>query len=218
MRLQITIFTIFTVNFLFGQNNYVWKHLDGNFYQSTISQNSKEILNESDSLTLTLYNFNENEEIDLLNSSKQTFKTIKITFENFKEKLSINKFDPILTKNSEFLVKYQNTTKKTFEYEIYLLDSATKENIEALKSFLKENFETQKIEYISKAEAMNIAAETIGINPSELFEDNIFPASLKLNTIKKVNLKTIEAKFKNSVDSSVEKNPETGIHIFRIET
>lgn len=217
MKQFVTIFALFTLNIIFGQT-YVWNKLDGNFHQSVVFQNSIKTLQNQDSLKLTIYRFDKDEIMTISDSTKQIYAPIKLTFEDFRYKLSLHNFLPAFTINSKFLIKYHNPHQKIFQYEIYFLDTFTKKDVTDLKKYLYENFDVQKLEYISKEEAKKEAAESIGTTADELFEGNIFPASLKVELNHKINLKTIERRFKNFIDSSREITSDIGIHIFKIET
>lgn len=214
---KLTIILALVIHFVNAQK-YEWKKIENNFYQTTIFQKSKELLQNKDSLKLTVFAFDRNEIINLSDSTKQAFPKINLTFENLKDKLSVSSFAPALTRQSEFLVKYETQEKKVYEYEFFLLDSISQSQLNDFKKYLNETLEIINLKYISKKDAKLEASKLLGIESKDLFEGDIFPASVIIKTNKKVNLKNIEIKFKKILDDSIENNSDDVIHIFKIET
>jgi len=83
---------------------------------------------------------------------------------------------------------------------------------------LNETLEVINLKYISKEDAKLEASKLLGIQSKDLFEGDIFPASVIIKTNQKVNLKNIESKFQKILDSSEENKPDNIIHIFKIES
>jgi len=214
---KLTLILTLFIQFVHAQN-YDWKKIDNNFYQTSISQKSKELLQNENYLNLTVYTFGRNELISLSDSTKQVFPTIKINFKNLKEKLSVMNFSPALTRESEFLIKYETQEEKIYEYEFFLLDSISQSQLNDFKKYLNETLEVINLKYISKEDAKLEASKLLGIQSKDLFEGDIFPASVIIKTNQKVNLKNIESKFQKILDSSEENKPDNIIHIFKIES
>ena len=213
---KLTAILVFILNFVIAQN-YEWKKIDTNLYQTSLDQDSKELLQDQDSLMVTIFIFERNEKINLSDSTKHIFSPIKMTYEEFKKSSSPIKVNLKLTLNSEFLIKFKNKTK-TYNYEFYLFDSVNQKQLEEFKNYLNENYEIQKLEYISKDKAMDIAVKKLGIEIENLFEDNIFPASLKIQTNKKINIKYIESKFPKTLESSIDRILNSKVQVLKIET
>lgn len=214
---KLTLLLTLSIQFVHAQN-YDWKKIDNNFYQTSIFQKSKELLQNENNLKLTVYAFDRNELINLSDSTKQAFPPITITFENLKEKLSAKNFSPALTRESEFLIKYETQEKKMYEYEFFLLDSTNQSQLNDFRKYLNETLEIINLKYISKKDAKLEASKLLGIESKDLFEGDIFPASIIIKTNQKINLKIIESKFKKILESSQEEKPDNIIHVFKIES
>ncbi|MEJ8590645.1 permease-like cell division protein FtsX [Riemerella anatipestifer] len=141
----------------------------------------------------------------------------KIVFEDLKSKLEIKDFNPNLKKNSEYLIKIDIPKAKALEYNIYLKDSTKIEELNNLKEFLKENFQPQKIIYISKEDATKEAKKQLGIT-TDLFEENIFPASIKITTKNRINLKELKEKYPEIIDDITSNEPQIKSMTLKIKT
>lgn len=198
---KLTIILTLVIQFVNAQN-YEWEKIENSFYQTTVYQKSKELLQNKDSLKLTVFAFDRNEIINLSDSTKQVFPKINLTFENLKEKLSVRNFSPEFTRESEFLVKYETQEKKVYEYEFFLSDSIKQSQLNDFKKYLNKTLEIINLKYISKKDAKLEASKLLGIESKDLFEGDIFPASVIITTNQKINLKNIESKFQKILDSS----------------
>lgn len=202
------------INLLFAQNDE-FRDVGGNFKQKIEFEKSSINLKESDSLFLTVYRFEKGQTIKFDDSSKIVFNKLKITFGDFKNKIDIFSLD--IKKNSKYLFKHQSKDKNQF-YEIYLKDSITKSQIKDFHNYLKKQFKLEKIEFISKKEAVKLAKKTLGIDSESLFEENIFPASFQIESQNKIDIEKIKKNYSNIIDDIVNKNQDIGVIIMEIET
>ncbi len=193
---QFTLLLIIFMQFVIAQT-YEWKKIESNFYQTTISNKSQELIQNQDSLKLTVFAFDRNDVINVSDSTALIFPPIKITFKNLKEQLSFKNL-PALIKESEFLFKFETPQKKVYEYEFYLVDKISKSQLNDLKKYLSETVNIISLKYISKNDAKLQASKLLGIESKDLFEGDIFPASIIIKTNEKIDFKNIESKFKKS--------------------
>lgn len=212
----ICLISLTFVKLLFAQNNE-FKDIGGNFQQKIEFEKASVLLKENDSLFLTVYKFDKDQTIKLDDSSKIVFNKLRTTFSDFKFKLGVENFSSELKKDSQYLLKYQSKEKNQ-SYEIYLKEKASKNQINEFQKYLKRQFKLEKIEFISKKEAVKLAKETLGVDSESLFEEDIFPASFKIESKSKIEIEEIKNNYSNIIDDIVNKNQDIGIIIFKIET
>ena len=197
-RIKI-LFSIFFLNFVNAQNSD-WTEIKDNYFQKVISENSKELLNNNDKVNLSTFEVEKaTGEIENLDFGMFLLGE-EITFQEFKSKLNVEDFNPSLKKDSEYLIKIDIPKEKFFEYQFYLNDSTKNSELKKLQEFLKENYQFEKLVYISKKDAAIEAKKELGIDSGELFEENIFPASLELTTKNQIDFKKIQQKFPKIID------------------
>lgn len=158
-RLQTLIVLFFVISLNAQSSN--WIEIKKNYFQKVIVENSKEFLAQNDSLEISTF------EVEEMTGKTENFEFgkflfgEKIVFEDLKSKLEIKDFNPNLKKNSEYLIKIDIPKAKALEYNIYLNDSTKIEELNNLKEFLKENFQPEKIIYISKEDAAKEAKNNL---------------------------------------------------------
>ncbi|WP_154137136.1 permease-like cell division protein FtsX [Riemerella anatipestifer] len=214
-RLQTLIVLFFVISLNAQSSN--WIEIKKNYFQKVIIENSKEFLAQNDSLEISTF------EVEEMTGKTESFEFgkflfgEKIVFEDLKSKLEIKDFNPNLKKNSEYLIKIDIPKAKALEYNIYLKDSTKIEELNNLKEFLKENFQPQKIIYISKEDATKEAKKQLGIT-TDLFEENIFPASIKITTKNRINLKELKEKYPEIIDDITSNEPQIKSMTLKIKT
>ena len=208
---------MFCTNFLFGQNQN-WNEIKNNYFQKIISENSNELITDNDSIILSTMEVEKtNEKIENFDFGKSLIGD-KTTFQDFKSKLNFDNFKPSLKKNSEYLIKIDIPKEKLYEYQIYLNDSTKSNELKKLQKFLKTNYQFEKLQYISKEDAAKEAKKMIGIDSEELFEENIFPASIELTSKNQIDLKKIQNKFTKIIDDYRSNEREIKSIILKIKT
>jgi len=215
--LKILVLFLFKFNIVSAQEDE-WKKIRNSFSQKVIKENSSESLKDNDSLNLEIYRFKKNEKIDLTDLTKLQLIPTKISFENFKFTISRNNFNPQLKKNSEYQIRYETPENANYKYNMYLTDDITKNEIKDLIEYLKKNFKINKIEFISKEEAMKQASEILGVNYKDLFEGDLFPASIEIESKTKINSKHIEKKYPKLITDIINDDSDLGIAIMIIKT
>ncbi|WP_260393264.1 permease-like cell division protein FtsX [Riemerella anatipestifer] len=214
-RLQTLIVLFFVISLNAQSSN--WIEIKKNYFQKVIIENSKEFLAQNDSLEISTF------EVEEMTGKTENFEFgkflfgEKIVFEDLKSKLEIKDFNPNLKKNSEYLIKIDIPKAKALEYNIYLNDSTKIEELNNLKEFLKENFQPEKIIYISKEDAAKEAKKQLGI-ATDLFEENIFPASIEITTKNRINLKELKEKYPEIIDDITSNEPQIKSMTLKIKT
>lgn len=194
--LQVVIILLFSFDVVSAQD-MKWKEIKKNCFQKIVHEGSDEVIKNSDSITLTTIEMKGD---DGNSSANEDFFQTKTTFEDLKLKLEIKNFNPELKKNSEYLIKFDIPKLKSYKYFFYLKDSISTIELNSLKEFLKKNYTLEKIQYTSKEQAAKDAKKEIGINSEDLFEGNIFPASIDISSKVKINTKKIQEKFSEIID------------------
>lgn len=200
MKKLLLILIILLLSFdVISAQDMNWKEIKKNCFQKILHEGSDEVIKNSDSVTLTTIEITG----DHGNSpTNENFFHTKTTFEDLKSKLEIKNFNPKLKKNSEYLVKFNVPKLKLYKYVFYLKDSISTIELNSLKEFLKKNYTFEKIQYTSKEEAAKEAKKTLGVNSEELFEENIFPASIDITSKTKIDRKSIQEKFPEIIDDT----------------
>ena len=216
LRIQILL-VIFFASFLNAQNSD-WNEIKKNYFQKVVIENTNNFLKQNDSLEMSTFEIEEpTGKIENFDFGKYLF-GLKTTFEDFKSKLDVENFNPNLKKNSEYLIKIEIPKIKIIEYNIYLNDSTKIEELTNFKEFLIVTFQPEKIVYTSKEDAAKEAKKELGVNALELFEENIFPASIEIKTKIPMNLKILKEKYPKIIDDIRDNEPEIKSMIIRIKT
>ena len=214
---KILVLFLITFNFFSAQENQ-WKKIENSFSQKVINENGNLIIKNTDSLILEIYRFQQNEKIDLTDLTKLQTIPIKTSFADFKFKFGISVFNPELKINSEYQIKYETPENQSYKYSLYLVDNITENEIKDLNEYLKKNFKIDKIKFISKEEAMKNASETLGTNSQDLFEGNIFPASIEIESNKQINYKKVQTKYPKLDEDIRTNDSDLGVLIMQIKT
>ena len=214
---KILVLFLITFNFFSAQENQ-WKKIENSFSQKVINENGNVIIKNTDSLILEIYRFQQNEKIDLTDLTKLQTIPIKTSFADFKFQFGISVFNPELKINSEYQIKYETPENQSYKYSLYLVDNITENEIKDLNEYLKKNFKIDKIKFISKEEAMKNASETLGTNSQDLFEGNIFPASIEIESNKQINYKKVQTKYPKLVEDIRTNDSDLGVLIMQIKT
>lgn len=213
MKIYFKILFLFLFSFKLSAQESGWKKNSTSFHQKIIKENSDEILKNNDSLKLTIYTFQRNEKID---TTKLKMTPIKTSFENLKLKLEKSNLE--LKKNSEYLLKYETPKKTKYKYSFYLDENIKQEQIKKLISYLKSNYKIDKIEYVSKQDATKIAAETLGVNSKDLFQVDVFPASIEIESKMKIDSKNIQNKYPQLITDTLNDDLDLDILIIKVTT
>lgn len=216
-RIKILVLFLITFNFFSAQENQ-WKKLENSFSQKTIRENGNVTIKNTDSLILEIYRFQQNEKIDLTDLTKLQMIPTKTSFADLKLEVGISVFNPELKINSEYQIKYETPENKTYKYSLYLFDNITENQIKDLNEYVKKNFKIDRIKFISKEEAMKNASETLGINSQDLFEGNIFPASIEIESNEQINYKKVQNKYPKLVEDIRTNDSDLGVLIMKIKT
>ena len=200
MKHRIQLLLVFFFVSFYNAQNSDWTEIKKNYFQKVINENSKELLENNDSIQLSALEAIETDgKVENFDFGKFLFGE-KMKFEEFKSKLDIKEFKQNLKKNSEYLIKIEIPREKFITYTIYLSDLANNKHVNELKKFIKENFQLETIIYISKEDSANEAKKLLGIDGADLFEQNIFPASLEITTKNQIDLKKVQKRYPKIID------------------
>ena len=200
MKHRIQLLLVFFFVSFYNAQNSDWTEIKKNYFQKVINENSKELLENNDSIQLSALEAIETDgKVENFDFGKFLFGE-KMKFEEFKSKLDIKEFKQNLKKNSEYLIKIEIPREKFITYTIYLSDLANNKQVNELKKFIKENFQLETIIYISKEDSANEAKKLLGIDGADLFEQNIFPASLEITTKNQIDLKKVQKRYPKIID------------------
>lgn len=218
MNIYFKLFFLLLMSCKLTAQKSEWKEIGSTFDLKIIKEDSKENLKTTDSLQVEIYRFQEDEKIDLSDLTKLQMIPLKTSLNNLKTKLKTDNFNPAFKKNSEYLIKYKNKKGKDYQYSLYLSDNSTKEQTENLIGYLNMNFKIDKIDFISKKEAAKRAQKTMGIDNEELFEGDIFPASIEIESKVKLNLKNLVKKYSQLITDISDNESYFGTIIMKITT
>lgn len=213
MKIYFKILFLFLFSLKLSAQESIWKKKNASFHQKIIKENSDEILKNNDSLNLAIYTFQRNEKID---TTKFQMMPVKTSFENLKLKLEKSNLE--LKKNSEYLLKYETSENTEYKYSFYLDENIKQEQVKKLIYYLKYNYQIDKIKYISKHDATKIAAETLGVNSKDLFQDDVFPASIEIESKIKINSKNIQNKYPQLITDTLNDDLDVEILIIKVTT
>ena len=144
MKHRIQLLLVFFFVSFYNAQNSDWTEIKKNYFQKVINENSKELLENNDSIQLSALEAIETDgKVENFDFGKFLFGE-KMKFEEFKSKLDIKKFKQNLKKNSEYLIKIEIPREKFITYTIYLSDLANNKQVNELKKFIKENNVTEE--------------------------------------------------------------------------
>lgn len=216
MKILICFLVLITGSCLTAQENE-WHKVDNGLMQKIIKKGSDINVKNNDSVILSVYGIKESEEVDLEDLSKLIWVPLKLTFTDLKLNLGVNSFYSDLKKDSEYLLRRGYPENRIYRYSLYLSDNPDENRIKELKDFLEKDSRINKIEFISKEKASEIAEKEMGIPFKEMFEGDIFPASFDIESFEELNFGIIENGFSDLIDETVENRPIVNI-LYRIQT
>ncbi|MEC5393814.1 permease-like cell division protein FtsX [Bergeyella sp. RCAD1439] len=198
MKQRLKIFlTLFLSAFLHAQNAD-WNEIKKNYFQKILFENSDVLLTPQDSLELSVVKIEKEAEKKNELKNNPPLHQEKTSLADLKSNLEIENLN--LKKNSAYFIKINFPKPEHQNYTIYLKDSIQTKEVNDLKKFLELQFKPEKITYTSKEEASKEAKNLLGVEYSELFEENIFPASLEITTKNKINIESLKKKYPYTID------------------
>jgi hypothetical protein len=176
MKIILTNLLLLFSTLIFAQklDNLDWKTLYPGISIAILEENSFLELSKQDSIQIQLFdakvkNYQNVSELDPSEIGE------KIPYEfDFINEIEIFK----LHKNSSYLIEL-NLQIDILQLEIFLKDDLNEIAINQLHIELEREFGKNNIKYISKEEAHKLALTLIDF-PNDIFEENIFPASFKI--------------------------------------
>ena len=215
MRNHQTLILFLLANLLFGQE-ISWHEVTSTMSYNIQHQNSDIDLDDLDQVMIALYTFDKIDEIDLNNISNIQFSNVPSTFRSLKSKFPIDELKISLKQNSEYLIKLQSENPYKI-YEIYFKNIVKQYQISEFENSLNQRFNLEKIDFISKDKAKEIAFQELGIDNDEFFEESIFPASLRIYSQEKLSIEAISNIHPDWIDEVLDKS-EIGVIILKINS
>jgi len=196
LRLKFLLFSILAVNFSFAQD-YNWKKLQDGLYLSEIEQSKEKLLSKNDTITIEMYMFHPENEIDLSKPINGRPTQYKSTFLNLCESFgSDDEFQ--FKKNSEYLVKKFNE-KKIPNYS-FKLNDITEDKMKEIVDAVSKNFGIQFSESITfKNDKGDNIVMSITIQPNN-----------------KLDVEKIKKEFKNYISDIEILKPNLLIYVYKI--
>lgn len=194
-----------------------WHKVDNGLMQKIIKKGSDINVKNNDSVILSVYGIKESEEVDLEDLSKLIWVPLKLTFTDLKLNLGVNSFYSDLKKDSEYLLRRGYPENRIYRYSLYLSDNPDENRIKELKDFLEKDSRINKIEFISKEKASEIALKELGITEDDVYKENFFPASFDIESNEELNLKKMQDDFADLIDEITDDSSILDI-LFRIQT
>ncbi|MDD3458648.1 MAG: permease-like cell division protein FtsX [Weeksellaceae bacterium] len=216
MKILICFLVLITGSCLTAQENE-WHKVDNGLMQKIIKKGSDINVKNNDSVILSVYGIKESEEVDLEDLSKLIWVPLKLTFTDLKLNLGVNSFYSDLKKDSEYLLRRGYPENRIYRYSLYLSDNPDENRIKELKDFLEKDSRINKIEFISKEKASEIALKELGITEDDVYKENFFPASFDIESNEELNLKKMQDDFADLIDEITDDSSILDI-LFRIQT
>jgi|GEM_PF-3304080 len=216
MKILICFLVLITGSCLTAQENE-WHKVDNGLMQKIIKKGSDINVKNNDSVILSVYGIKESEEVDLEDLSKLIWVPLKLTFTDLKLNLGVNSFYSDLKKDSEYLLRRGYPENRIYRYSLYLSDNPDENRIKELKDFLEKDSRINKIEFISKEKASEIALKELGITEDDVYKEIFFPASFDIESNEELNLKKMQDDFADLIDEITDDSSILDI-LFRIQT